>query len=230
MTTRELGSELLLGLRSVIRYQELRTAVDELRMNLESEVTDEQTYQVWCNQHSWAFGNAYLVNDAVRNIAVGDQVDGLLPSVATGLRDIIELKRPNMQVLLWDNVHRNYYFSQDVTRAIGQCHRYLDVLHQEAVYGLRDHPEIVAYYPRATIVIGRSRDWDQEKQKALHGLNCRHHGIALMTYDHLLAQCENALQLLGPSESEDSRDEVFVTDDAEYESDPPRYLLTQEPS
>jgi hypothetical protein len=102
LITRELGSELLLGLRSAIRYQELRAAVDELRLSLDSGLTDERTYQAWCDQHSWAFGNAYLVSDAVRSIAVGDQVDALLPSLTSGLRDIIELKRPDMPVLLWD--------------------------------------------------------------------------------------------------------------------------------
>jgi hypothetical protein len=198
-------------------------------MNLDSEVTDERTHQAWCDQHSWVFGNAYLVSDAVRSIAVGDQVDALLPSVASGPRDIIELKRPDMQVLLWDNTHRNYYFSQEVSKAIGQCHRYLDVLHQEAAHGLRDHPEVVAYHPRATVVIGRSRDWEQDTQKALHGLNARLNAISVMTYDHLLAQCENALQLLAPSPDEE-KGEDFTTDDAEYESEPLWSMLMQEPA
>jgi Domain of unknown function (DUF4263) len=229
LTTRELGSELLLGLRSIIRYQELKSAVDELRSNLDSGVTDERTYQAWCDQHSWAFGNAYLANDAVRSIAVGDQVDALLPSVSSGLRDIIELKRPDMSVLHWDNTHKNHYFTQDVSKAIGQSHRYLDVLHEEAARGLRDHPEVVAYHPRATIVIGRSRDWGEDRQKALHGLNARLNGISVMTYDHLLAQCENALQMLGPSSPVDDGEEGFAGRDGEYESEPPWAVITQEP-
>jgi Shedu protein SduA, C-terminal len=231
LTTRELSFELLQGLRTVMRYQELRTAVDELRLNLETGVTDEQTYQRWCNRHSWAFGNAYLVNDTVRSIGIGDQVDALLPSVRSGLRDIIELKRPNMPVLHWDTTHRDYFFSQDVSRAIGQCHRYLDVLQEEAVRGLRDHPEVVAYHPRAMIVIGRSHDWDDNQQKALHGLNARLNSISVMTYDHLLAQGENALQLLAPSPPEDDNEEIsFVSDVLEYDSDePPLFLILQEP-
>jgi hypothetical protein len=230
LTTRELSSELLQGLRTVMRYQELRAAVDELRLNLETGVTDEQTYQIWCHQHSWAFGNAYLVNDTVRSIGVGDQVDALLPSVRSGLRDIIELKRPNMPVLNWDTTHRDYFFSQDVSRAIGQCHRYLDVLQKEALRGLRDHPEVVAYHPRAMIVIGRSYDWDESKQKALHGLNARFNSISVMTYDHLLAQGENALQLLAPPPPEDGNEEIsFVSDVLEYDSDePPLFLILQE--
>jgi hypothetical protein len=86
-----------------------------------------------------------------------------------------------------------------VSSAIAQCHRYLDVLHEEVRQGLpRDHPEIVAYHPRATIVVGRSETWSETQQRALHGLNARLHSITVMTYDHLLAQAEALLANLTP--------------------------------
>ncbi len=123
----------------------------------------------------------------------------MLPGVIAGYRDIVELKRPDMSVLFNDEAHKNFYFSADVSKAIGQCHRYLDVLHEAAAKGLRDHPEIVAYHPRAIVVIGRSRDWKEDRLRALHGLNRRLSGITVMTYDHLLAQGERLLEILGPT-------------------------------
>jgi hypothetical protein len=75
----------------------------------------------------------------------------MLPSVIAGYRDIVELKRPDMRVLFYDDEHKNFYFSADVSKAIGQCHRYLDVLHEVASQGLRDHPEVVAYIIRALL-------------------------------------------------------------------------------
>ncbi len=113
------------------------------------------------------------MRDEVREISPGDHLDVLLPTVISGYRDIVELKRPDMEVLHYDSRHRNFYFSAEVSKAIGQCHRYLDVLHEVAATGLRDHPEIVAYHPRGIIVIGRS-----------------------MTYDQLLAQGERLLEML----------------------------------
>jgi len=202
----ELGSELIGALRGAIRLSEMRNAVARLRELLESGEASEASYQQWCDQHSWAFGNAYVMRDEVRNVAVGDQIDLLLPTVISGYRDIVELKRPDASVLLRDEAHRNWYFSADVSKAIGQCHRYLDILHEAAAVGLRDHPEIVAYHPRATIVIGRSNDWDADQQKALHGLNRRLSGITVMTYDHLLAQGERLLQLLGPADDTSETD------------------------
>jgi hypothetical protein len=107
-----------------------------------------------------------------------------------------------MPVMYYDQSHRNYYFSADVSKAIGQVHRYLDVLHDEGAGGLQDHPEIVAYHPRGIIVIGRSQGWQSDQRRALHGLNSRLNGITVMTYDHLLAQGERLIEVLSAEQVE----------------------------
>ncbi|EKT4068265.1 TPA: DUF4263 domain-containing protein [Stenotrophomonas maltophilia] len=195
----ELTHELTTALRGSIRLSEMRSAVAELRSSLGRGESAEQVYQSWCEKHCWAFGNAYVVRDEVRAITTGDNIDLMLPNVIAGYRDIVELKRPDMEVLLYDKAHKNYYFSAEVSKAIGQCHRYLDMLYEFADKGLQDHKEVVAYHPRATIVIGRSHDWSDERQRALHGLNRRMNGITVMTYDHLLAQGERLLEMLSPA-------------------------------
>lgn len=196
----ELSHELSTAIRGAIRISEMRSAVAELREFLDTGQVNEHAYQKWCEDHCWAFGNAYVMRDEVRNISTGDSLDLMLPSVIAGYRDIVELKRPDKDVLVHDPNHRNYYFSSEVSKAIGQCHRYLDVLHEEAENGLRDHREVVAYHPRATIVVGRSHSWEPEQQRALHGLNRRLHGISVMTYDHLLAQGERLLDMMSPKQ------------------------------
>ena len=203
----ELGEHFTGLFRGAVRLNEMRAAVAELRTHLAQGETDEKkVYQVWCKRHAWAFGNAYIMPDDVREISSGDTLDLLLPSVITGYRDIIELKRPDMRVLVKDEAHGNYYFAANASRAIGQCHRYLDVVHEEAAKGLRDHPEIVAYHPRAIIVIGRSEDWEQDELRALHGLNRRLSGITLMTYDQLLAQGERLIEMLSTADADELGD------------------------
>jgi hypothetical protein len=192
----ELSTALIGAMRGAIRLKEMSDAVAQLRFHLQSGDSAESVYQAWCEAHSWAFGNAYVVRDAIRNIAAGDRLDLLLPTVMSGYRDVVELKRPDMDVLIWDAVHRNHYFSSELSKAIGQCHRYLDVLGEVATVGLRDHPEIVAYHPRAIIVIGRSDTWSPDQQRSLHGLNSRLSGITVMTYDHLLNQGERLVSML----------------------------------
>ncbi len=141
------------------------------------------------------------MRDAIREISPGDQLDLLLPVVTSGLRDVVELKRPDAPVLFYDEPHRDY-FSADVSKAIGQCHGYLDVLHEVAATGLRDHPEIVAYHPRALIVIGRSVGWTADQLRALHGLNSRLTGITVMTYDQLLLQSERLIEMFAVQDKE----------------------------
>lgn len=192
---------------AVVRIGELRAAVTELQENLRDPRNKEEVYQGWCERHSWAFGNAYVARDDQRVIGIGDSVDLLMESTASGLRDILELKRPDMEVILNDSTHRNWYWSAHTAKAIGQCHRYLDTLHRAAQHGLPDRPEITAYHPRAVVVIGRSQDWDKPKLHALHGLNSRMHGITVMTYDQLLAQCVALLDQLSSHEAEEVADE-----------------------
>jgi hypothetical protein len=199
LSATELTHELATALRGSIRLSEMRAAVAALRGSLDRGDAGEQIYQQWCEEHCWAFGNAYVVRDDVRSISTGDKLDLLLPTVIAGYRDIVELKRPDKDVLLFGAAHKNFYFSADVSKAIGQCHRYLDILHDAAKHGLLDHKEAVAYHPRAIIVIGRSNDWSEAQQQALHGLNRRMNGISVMTYDHLLAQGERLIEMMSPS-------------------------------
>ncbi len=192
----DLCDELLTAFRGAIRLKEMRAAVAMLREHLEQGDNDEQTYQRWCEQHTWAFGSCYVIRDNVRTISAGDKLDLILPTVMSGYRDLVELKRPDMCVLNYDGHHQNYYFAADVSKALGQCHRYLDIFHEAAANGLRDHPEVMAYHPRATLVIGRSNNWQTEMFKTLHGLNRRLNGITVMTYDQLLAQGERLIEIL----------------------------------
>lgn len=214
----ELSEQLIRAFRGAIRLNEMRVAVSQLRGYLESGEVSEHIYQRWCEAHTWAFGNAYVMRDEVREISPGDHLDLLLPTVISGYRDIVELKRPDMPVLHHDESHRNYYFSADVSRAIGQCHRYLDVLMEVAAQGLRDHPEIVAYHPRAIIVIGRSAEWQIEQLKALHGLNSRLSSVTVLTYDQLLAQGERLIEMLSTqavAEEEESLEALTTWGDEE---------------
>jgi hypothetical protein len=82
----DLSSELANALRGAIRVREMQTAVAQLREYLEGGDNDERIYQSWCEQHTWAFGNAYVMRDEVRDISTGDQLDLLLPTVIAGSR------------------------------------------------------------------------------------------------------------------------------------------------
>lgn len=191
----DFSDNLAFAFRNSIRIKSLIKAMDELEVALETE-SSEQFYQEWCERNGWIFGNQYVMKDDERRISRNDNVDFLATSVISGFRDIIELKKPTFTVLNFDQSHDSYYFAAEVSKAIGQCHRYLDVFAEEASTGLRDNREIVAYHPRATIVVGRSNDWNEEQHRALHGLNSRMSGMTVLTYDHLLQQGRRLINML----------------------------------
>lgn len=197
LAARESG-QLTMLVGTALRAFDLRVAVDELVTLLGDGAVHERVYQDWCDRHSWAFGNAHVLRDDVRRLDSENIVDMLLPDLV-GHRDIVELKRPDEDVLCWDRSHRTFYFSAPTSKAIGQVHKYIDKLHDVAREGLAGYPHIVAYHPHARIVIGRSHDWSDEKTRALRGLNDRLHGVAIMTYDHLLAQAQQVLATVGVS-------------------------------
>ena len=197
----DFSDNLAFAFRNSIKIKSLIKAMDELEAALETE-SSEQYYQEWCERNGWIFGNQYVMKDTERRISRNDNVDLLATSVVSGYRDIIELKKPTFSVLNYDTSHDSYYFSAEVSKAIGQCHRYLDVFAEEAVAGLRDNREIVAYHPRATIVVGRSNDWTENQHRALHGLNSRMNGISILTYDHLLLQGRRLIDMLRSTQTD----------------------------
>lgn len=196
----DFSDNLAFAFRNSIKIKNLIKAMDELEMALETE-SNEQYYQDWCERNGWIFGNQYVIKDSERRISRNDNVDLLATSVVSGYRDVIELKKPTFSVLNYDANHDSFYFSAEVSKAVGQCHRYLDVFSEEAVAGLRDNREIVAYHPRATIVVGRSNEWTDNQHRALHGLNSRMNGISILTYDHLLQQGRRLIEILQNSQS-----------------------------
>lgn len=203
VASEDVGGDVLDALKGHVRIREMRNAIESLRNHLEGGDVLENVYQKWFDAHPWVFGNQWVGRDALRSIRVGDQVDGLLPDTITGFRDLLELKRPDHQVLSYDNEHRNWFFHKDASSAIGQCHRYLDTLHSDTGR-LEDHPDTRSYHPRAVIVVGRSHEWPSAKVKALHGLNSRLHGLTVMTYDQLLRYGERLLEIVETDEASKS--------------------------
>lgn len=176
-------------LQTALRAADLRRALTRLSDMLDSEVVQEKAYQEWCDDHSWVFGGAHQLRDDVRKISDDSIVDLMHPDVS-GFRDVVELKRPDAPVLKYDKSHATYYLSRDTSMALGQVHKYLDRLHDLTADDSAGLSGIVAYHPRATIVIGRSRGWTEHEARTLRGLNQRLHGIEVLTYDHLLARAK----------------------------------------
>ncbi|GAA0532638.1 uncharacterized protein DUF4263 [Saccharopolyspora erythraea NRRL 2338] len=196
------GEHLIRSIQLSARSADLRQALEDLNRMLDASADHpESDFQRWMERHAWALGDEYRSLDEVRSIGNRESVDMMLENSLDGLRDIVELKTPRMEPIIWDSSHKSWYWSSDSSKAIGQCHRYLDKLHESAKKGMDDYENIVAYYPRATIVIGRSQGKDLNWFKGLRGLNARLHSIQVITYDQMAARAKRRLDILEKDQS-----------------------------
>lgn len=197
-----LTTDNLLCLKNTVRISELETAISELEKLL-LESNKEKDFENWCNRNIWAFGNYYVATENIHQISNAEKVDLLVSNAINCFRDIVEFKKPSFPILKFDQGHNNYYFSDEVSMAIGQVLNYSDVFSSTASQGLHRHEEILAYYPKSIIVIGRSNNFDTNQIKALHGLNSRLNGIVIKSYDEILSQAKNTLRLFSPKADND---------------------------
>ena len=196
-------------LRDTLRISEIEKAIMELETLLASSDI-EKDYEDWCSANSWVFGNYYVETEDVHQISNAERVDLLINNAINQYRDIIEFKKPSFSILAYDNVHQNYYFSKEVSKAISQVLNYSDIFSCIANNGLHRHTKIVAYYPKSIIVIGRSDKFDESQVRALHGLNSRLNGIVVKSYDDLLNQAKNLLRTITMPADKSGEDEETI--------------------
>lgn len=205
----------LSSLRDSIRFVEIRKAVEEFEQLLLAS-DKEKDFENWCVNNCWIFGNYYIAPDNIHQISNAEKVDLLIKNAINQYRDIIEFKKPSLDVLCFDRSHSNYYFSPEVSKAISQCVNYSDIFSLEASDGLHRHKEIIAYYPKSIIVIGRSNNFDEDQVRALHGLNSRLNGIVVKTYDDLLLQARSLLSSLEMNNSNIEKSNVDSEDELPF--------------
>jgi len=178
------------------RVGRLRLAIAELEGLLNSP-QPESVLQTWAARNSWCFGLQYAAFDDERRLSMADQADLLLPRLLDGCRDLVELKRADVDVLRV--IKKNVYgFTESVVSAIAQAVHYLDVLREDAgpQGGIRGAPGIRAFHPEAIVAVGRSQGWDDERLRAWVRLNAHLSGVQVLTYDELLDRGRTILRLL----------------------------------
>lgn len=203
----QLKKEDIVNLKATVRVAEIENAIAELE-NLLNTSDTEKDFEDWCKENIWVFGNYYVASDNIHQISNAEKVDLLIENAINCYRDIVEFKKPSFKVLEFDSSHNNYYFSKEVSKAIGQVTNYSDIFSLFAPEGLHKHKEIKAFYPKSIIVIGRSKDFNDEEIKALRALNGRLSNIEVKTYDDLLSQAKNLLETIHGSTQNPNADKI----------------------
>jgi hypothetical protein len=157
-----------------------------------SETKGDNSWQNWISKNNWLFGVNYRepIEKAKINLS-GIMPDFLYPTVDDFV-DVLEIKLPKDEVLVEDTSHKgSWKWTTETNSAIGQVVNYLieiDRLRFENENKVQNEidQKVLFLKPRAFILIGDSKNWNNPKKEALRKLNYYLHNIEVLTYKDLL--------------------------------------------
>lgn len=120
--------------------------------------------------------------------------------------DIIEIKTHLAKILMWDNSHKNFYFSSEVSKAIVQTTNYMDSIIRARFKNHHDKTKITKYtekenlyHPRSIIVISSKNNLTTKKgendklQRDFTKLRNSLHNIEILTFDEIIGIADEYL-------------------------------------
>lgn len=165
-------------------YARQYLATEELDRLIKADAVEHE-FQKLFEKHHWMFGPHYAARVDRRVFTVGSQYD--IPLIATdGFLDLIELKRPKFELFKRDDGHGCLQPSAELAQALGQAQHYVATNDAE-VYTISQRFKVPAHRMRATIIIGKFEDDDEEQRRALRTLNSHLNRIEVRTFTDVLA-------------------------------------------
>lgn len=193
------------NLHGAYHHKRIQTEIQNLELLLQlertSKITDtiqtepklinyiagqsEKIFQNWIENNLWIFGVDYVKKHNVRKIAMFSEGDLLMESV-DGYLDLIELKRPNQNILKYDPSHKCYYPHKDLSGVIGQSLFYLQKLEEYKLIIEKEY-EVKVIMPRIKIIVGRSDEFNNAENDCIRMLNSKLNSVKIITYDDLVS-------------------------------------------
>ncbi len=179
-----------------------RLSVNQLRdmVTTQADIPHyESEYQTLIRNHPWMLGSQYCqVLGEESTIWFHSRVDLLLGS-AMGHIDIVELKRPDTELLVKGTRPKTWRPSSHLTDALSQARKYLQRIDEHRLdivreLGLPQQSVPRLYRSSVIVVLGRTPDND-DALEALRDLNAENARIVIMTYDDVVAVAEATIAI-----------------------------------
>lgn len=193
------GLDVLSTLATVKRF---RWAIEKLRHLLETQGKEkhpERAYQDLLAEHPWMLGSHY--SKVLREecpIWLGSRVDLLLKN-ALGHIDIVEVKRPDANLIVRGSRKRTWRAGESLSDVLAQARKYLRLIDEQRLVickelGLPEASESRMYRSSVIIVAGR-RPSEAGAQEALKEINTEYGRLLILTYDDVVAVAESTISL-----------------------------------
>jgi hypothetical protein len=189
-------------LKATTQIKTLKQLATDLEKALNSTY-NEGWWQIYIKKNILVIQQGYISAVDKMNVAIGGTK---FPDFALvthdNYLDILEIKKPNTQLLNYDASRKNYFWNPEMAKAIIQTENYIEnVLHQaEAVRNyIRDtySIELKVVRPRGIILAGDTRKFASDKERDDFRLLCLSaKNITFVTYDELLSRLQNYIKVL----------------------------------
>jgi hypothetical protein len=181
-------------------------SLKELAASLESEIANthaESWWQDYIKGRILIIQQGYIRAIEKMNVAIGNTK---FPDFALvthdNYLDILEIKKPNTDILKFDPGRGNYFFDAEMSRAVIQVENYLSNVEKQAnavrSFILDKYKiNLKVVRPRGIILAGDARGLTEQKQKddfRLLSQGLKH--ITIVTYDELLTRLKNYIGVL----------------------------------
>lgn len=188
-------------------YESRKAVVDEMLDKIEQDENEEYWQQLLANNR-WIFGNSYIGIIGERRTNISSTLDHPLIT-EDGYLEIVEIKKPGFPFWKKTSTGENFLYRDkyliphsELQCAITQSSNYIYETEREmdSRTWADNHDGIYPLKPKCLIVHGRSNDWTDSESQSFRLLNDRHHGISIITFDHLILRAKQALELFKPVE------------------------------
>lgn len=169
----------------------------------------ESEWQRFFDEFITLFDSRYVRKIDYKNIATGiTKYPDLVLVDIYGYVDFYELKKSGTQLIQYDNSHKTWFWSKDVSMVISQVSDYLQKAKENALSyakAIKDETEteteqglnVNIINPRAIIVIGHTNQLDTDKKKnQFKNLRESLKDIEFVLYDELLERLKNLLDTI----------------------------------
>jgi hypothetical protein len=185
----------LIDLRQLLDLEETTSITESIKShdNLSDYIAGqpEKIFQNWVEKNIWTLGIDYTQKYPARQIGINSESD-LIMETTDGFIDLIELKRPKFDLFLFDESHKSYYPSKELSKVLGQCMQYLKTLEDYKLVLEKQH-KFKLLRPRIKIIAGRSNKFNDEQFEALRMLNSSLNHMHIISYDYLCLCGENII-------------------------------------
>lgn len=173
--------------------------IDTIIKEFESSLNKNKSESYWqefLNKYLLLLNTSYTSIIEKPSISIAGKYPDYLLFDMLGYVDIFEIKRPSTRLLKYDISRSNYFWHDEVNKAIAQVEKYIDELlkNSDALYKIysRKGNDINIIRPRGYIVVGKSQQLlNNEMKDSFRILSQSLKNVEILLYDDLLNRLKN---------------------------------------